>query len=53
MIHISIENFVEQTMQATPYTDTVSLTAACQEMLKLKHAGTTCAVCGNAPIWAA
>lgn len=53
MIHISIEDFVKQTIQANPETDTAPLTAACQEMLKHKHAGTTCAVCGIAPIWAA
>lgn len=53
MIHISIADFVKQTIQANPDVDAASLTAACQEMLKLRHDGATCVVCGNAPIWAA
>ncbi len=53
MIHISIEDFVKHTIRTNPNTDTALLTVACQEILKLKHAGTPCAVCGKEPIWAA
>lgn len=53
MIHISIADFVKQTIQANPDTDAAFLTAAFQEMLKLRRNGATCVVCGNAPMWAA